>query len=62
MYVLAQTEPDFKFRIQKIRGVLHDIEPLQNTIERYSKDEGNEKLTISTSWEQKRTYDYLSLA
>ncbi len=33
---------------------VHDSSPLQNTIERYSKDENNiEKLRIATSWNNK---------
>jgi NTE family protein len=44
-------EPDSKFADQDNTWIAHDISPLQNTIERYSKDENNkEKLTIATSW------------
>jgi NTE family protein len=44
-------EPDSKFADQDNTWVAHDISPLQNTIERYSKDENNkEKLSIATSW------------
>jgi NTE family protein len=44
-------EPDSKFADQDNTWVSHDISPLQNTIERYSKDENNkEKLSIATSW------------
>jgi NTE family protein len=45
-------EPDSKFADQDNTWIAHDISPLQNTIERYSKDEKNnkEKLTIATSW------------
>jgi NTE family protein len=44
-------EPDSKFADQDNTWIAHDISPLQNTIERYSKDENNkEKLRIATSW------------
>src|SRR5215208_8464344 len=44
-------EPDSKFADQDNTWVAHDSSPLQNTIERYSKDENNkEKLSIATSW------------
>ena len=44
-------EPDSKFADQDNTWIAHDISPLQNTIERYSKDENNkEKLSIATSW------------
>ena len=44
-------EPDSKFADQDNTWFVHDSSPLQNTIERYSKDENNkEKLTIATSW------------
>ena len=32
----------------------YDSSPLQNTIERYSKDEGSGKLTIATSWDKRQ--------
>ena len=45
-------EPDSKFADQDNTWFVHDSSPLQNTIERYSKDENTnkEKLTIATSW------------
>jgi predicted acylesterase/phospholipase RssA len=44
-------EPDSKFADQDNTWIAHDSSPLQNTIERYSKDENNkEKLSIATSW------------
>ena len=44
-------EPDSKFADQDNTWLVHDSSPLQNTIERYSKDENNkEKLSIATSW------------
>jgi NTE family protein len=41
-YKYADSDPLYKW-------YLHDIDPLQNTIEGYSKDKGNEKLRIATS-------------
>ena len=47
-------EPDTKFADPDNTWSVHDISPLQNTIERYSKDEHNkEKLRIATSWSKK---------
>src|SRR5918998_137693 len=47
-------EPDSKFADQDNTWIAHDISPLQNTIEHYSKDENNkEKLRIATSWNKK---------
>ena len=48
-------ELDSKFADQDNTWFVHDISPLQNTIERYSKDESNteEKLIIATSWNKK---------
>src|SRR5215210_7384186 len=44
-------EPDSKFADQDNTWLVHDSSPLQNTIERYAKDENNkEKLSIATSW------------
>ena len=45
-------EPDSKFADQDNTWFVHDSSPLQNTIERYSKDENTnkEKLSIATSW------------
>lgn len=43
--------PDSKFADQDNTWIAHDSSPLQNTTERYSKDENNkEKLSIVTSW------------
>ncbi|HEX2231123.1 MAG TPA: patatin-like phospholipase family protein, partial [Nitrososphaeraceae archaeon] len=48
-------EQDSKFADQDNTWSVHDISPLQNTIERYSKDENTnkEKLSIATSWKNK---------
>ncbi|MDQ3961194.1 MAG: patatin-like phospholipase family protein, partial [Thermoproteota archaeon] len=47
-------EPDTKFADPENTWFVHDISPLQNTIERYSKDEHNkEKLRIATSSSKK---------
>jgi NTE family protein len=47
-------EPDSKFADQDNTWIAHDSSPLQNTIERYSKDENNkEKLSIATNWNNK---------
>jgi NTE family protein len=45
-------EPDSKFADPDNTWLVHDSSPLQNTIERYSKDENTnkEKLSIATSW------------
>jgi predicted acylesterase/phospholipase RssA len=43
-------EPDSKFADQDNTWIAHDSSPLQNTVERYSKDENKEKLSIATSW------------
>lgn len=44
-------EPDSKFADPDNTWFVHDSSPLQNTIERYSKDENNKKkLSIATSW------------
>jgi predicted acylesterase/phospholipase RssA len=34
--------------------LVHDISPLQHTIEQYSKDAGNKNLRISTNWDQRQ--------
>ena len=34
--------------------LVHDIRPLQHTIEQYSKDAGNQNLRIATSWEPRQ--------
>ena len=47
-------EPDLKFADPENTWRVYDIEPFQHTIEKYSKDDGNEKLTISTSWDQRQ--------
>jgi NTE family protein len=47
-------EPDTKFADPENTWSVHDISPLQKTIEQYSKDEHNkEKLRIATSWSKK---------
>src|SRR5918997_923530 len=47
-------EPDSKFADPDNTWFVHDSSPLQNTIERYSKDENNkEKLSIATKWNNK---------
>jgi NTE family protein len=43
-------EPDSKFADSDNTWFVHDSSPLQNTIERFSKDENKKKLSISTSW------------
>jgi NTE family protein len=44
---------DFKFADPDNTWYLHDIDPLQHTIERYSKDDNNKKLRIATSWSKR---------
>src|SRR5215208_895564 len=46
-------KPDSKFADPDNTWLVHDSKPLQSTIERYSKDENNEKLRISTSWDKR---------
>src|SRR5918911_1398150 len=46
-------KPDSKFADPDNTWLVHDSKPLQSTIERYSKDENNEKLRIATSWEKR---------
>jgi NTE family protein len=46
-------KPDSKFADPDNTWLVHDNKPLQSTIERYSKDENNEKLRISTSWDKR---------
>jgi NTE family protein len=43
-------EPDSKFADSDNTWFVYDSSPLQNTIELYSKDENNKKLSIATSW------------
>ena len=43
-------EPDSKFADSDNTWFVHDSSPLQDTIERYSKDENKKKLSIATSW------------
>jgi NTE family protein len=43
-------EVDLKFADPDNIGPLHDIDPLQHTIERYSKNTNNKELRIATSW------------
>jgi NTE family protein len=45
-------KPDSKFADPDNTWLVHDSNPLQNAIERYSKDENNEKLRIATSWDE----------
>ena len=50
MYVRIQNQKMIpNSRIHIIHGHLHDINPLQHTIERYSKMKNTEKLRIATS-------------
>lgn len=53
-------EPDLKFADPDNTWFVNDSKPLENTIERYPKDENGQKLRISTSW-TKESLDYLSL-
>jgi NTE family protein len=46
-------KPDSKFADPDNTWLVHDSKPLQSTIERYSKDENNEKLRIATSWDKR---------
>jgi NTE family protein len=46
-------KPDSKFADPDNTWLVHDSNPLQSTIERYSKDENNEKLRIATSWDKR---------
>lgn len=46
-------ETDSKFADPDNTWFVHDSSPLQNTIERYSKDQNNEKLRIATSWDKR---------
>jgi predicted acylesterase/phospholipase RssA len=45
---------DSKFADPDNTWFVHDISPLQHTIEQYSKNEGNKKLRIATSWKHKQ--------
>lgn len=45
-------EPDLKFADPDNTWFANDSKPLENTIERYSKDENNEQLRIATSWDK----------
>jgi len=45
-------EPDLKFADPENTWFLNDSKLLENTIERYSKDENGEKLRIATSWDK----------
>jgi NTE family protein len=49
-----EPEDDWKFADPKNTWFLHEIDPLQHTIERYSKDQNTEKLTISTCWDRRQ--------
>jgi NTE family protein len=44
---------DFKFGDPDNTWFVNSVKPLQDTIERYSKAEGSEKLAISTSWDKR---------
>jgi NTE family protein len=46
-------KPDSQFADPDNTWFIHDSNPLQKTIERYSKDENNEKLRIATSWDKR---------
>ena len=46
-------ESDFKFADPDNTWHIHDIDPLQHTIEGYSKDDDSEKLIIATSWNKR---------
>jgi NTE family protein len=46
-------KPDSKFADPDNTWLVHDSKPLQSTIERYTKDENNEKLRIATSWDKR---------
>jgi NTE family protein len=46
-------ELDSKFAGSDNTWLVHDSSPLQNTIERYSKDENKKKLSIATSWDKR---------
>jgi NTE family protein len=51
-------KPDLKFAdpdINKTGWPWYTGDPLQDTIERYSKDENTKKLRIATSWDQRQT-------
>jgi NTE family protein len=53
VFSLLPPEPDSKFADSDNSWFVHDSSPLQSTIERYSKDENNEKLRIATSWDKR---------
>ena len=57
---ISELETDFKFQ-DPDKWPLHDIDPLQNNIEGYSKDEGNKKLRIATTG-AKENHVYFSSA
>ena len=63
MYVPCQNQKVMSnLEIQTIYGYIHESEPLEHTIERYSKDENNERTYESaTRLEKKRAQTYLSL-
>lgn len=46
-------EADSKFADSDNTWLVHDSSPLQNTIERYSKDENKNKMSIATSWDKR---------
>jgi NTE family protein len=52
VYSAPKPEPDFEFGDAENIWFYHDSDLLQSTIERYSKNGSNQKLTIATSWEK----------
>jgi NTE family protein len=46
-------ESDFKFKDSDNTWFVHDIDPLQHTIEGYSKDDDNKELRIATNWSKR---------
>ena len=46
-------EPDYKFADHDNTWFVNDSTPLQNMIQRYSKEKNNEKLRIATSWDRR---------
>jgi NTE family protein len=56
VHLLLPSRPDFKFFDDSNKWFIHSSEPLEMSIERYSKDNNNsnEKLKIFTSWDKKQ--------
>ncbi len=48
-----ESESDFKFADPDNAWFVHNSDPLQHTIERYSKEDDNKKLRIATNWSKK---------